>query len=298
MKSAVVVVSFKMKGDGLVLRNLCSGVSCVQGDHPDESAVCYALYLLARDKVHKNFSEESKSKVTSLHVAHQSGELLIHAECDSSLTVVRKCIAAILAGLNPARAKSGYRAAIRMLGCSYSEDAFEAAATHAMDGLKNVHVFVGGKGVGSKNGDKSKVQESLETAAKKFDPESPNSKGAARSIKCNANGPTVADTYFISKKGDPSAVVCAFLYLADMPGVHTMDGKIIVNKSLETQVSKLGDKGDLVKKQIEKLMTLESPAHSLASIAGRHGLVSGSELVEIADSKITSGLSSGVTKLF
>src|SRR5271167_3687112 len=92
MKTAVVVVSFKMKGDPLTLKSI-SCPSGVQGTHPDEMALCYAMYMACRDKVHKNFSEESKSKISHVHCASQSDEFMISAECDASLTTVRKCIA-------------------------------------------------------------------------------------------------------------------------------------------------------------------------------------------------------------
>jgi hypothetical protein len=297
MKTAVIVVSFKIKGDPITLKNIeCGGAS--QGSHPDEMALCYGMYMNARDKIHKNFSEESKSKISHVHCAHQSDEFMIIAECDASLTTGRKCISGILRGLDPSACKSGYRAAIRSLDCSFSEDAYFAACHEAVSGLKNVKVFVGGKGFGSKNSDKAKIEESLKIAVSKFDPTCA-AKGTARSVKANEKSAPQSDVYFMSKKGDSAAAVCAYLYLVSaIPGVSVMDDKIVVGKAMETQVSKLADKGDLIKKQVEKMLSLPEPSHSLAAVAGRYGLVSGSQLIEIADGKLSAGTATAAAKMF
>lgn len=295
-KTAIVAVSFKAKGDSCILNNLeCA--NSFSFDDVDETAVLYALYLNCKDKIFKNFSEEAKSKIVNVCCALQCGEMTIYANCDSSVTCVRKCIAGILYGLSPIKCRSLYKSICRSIGAVPNDDAFEAACSGLESGLKAVHVFVGGKALGKASADKSKVEEMLTIAVKKFDPEF-GGKGKARSVKVNEKMPAFAESHFMTKKGSPAGIVAGFMFLSGVPSLEVVDCKLTAHKSQETAISKLADKKDLLVKQLEKMGNLAEPSHSLAFIAAGNKLLNVSDLVELADEKFSAaGIATAATKL-
>lgn len=298
VKTAIVSVSFKSpKGSSEAINNLhCAHT--FQFSDPDVTAVLAALYLNARDRIYKGFGDESKSKIVNVSCSLQDGEFTISAMCDSSVTTVRKAVSAILDGLNPARVRAGYTNLCRTFGVSPNGDAFENACSTLESGLKSVKVFVGGKALGKSSDDKTKVQEMLDIAVKKFEPEFCG-KGAARNVKANDKMPEFKETHFESKAGSVAGVTAAFLYLAGEATVQVIDCKIVAHKSMETRVSKLEDKKHLLEGQLKKVEKMDNPAHSFAFMAASYGLVGASELVKLADEKFSaSGIASAAVKMF
>lgn len=295
IKTAVLVVGFKAAGE----QALISSISCpggIKAGKAHETAVLYAMFLNCRDKVHKNFAEETRSKVINFGCGLQNDEFNIYAELDGSLTTIRKTLKAILGGLNPAKVRSVYKSTVRTMDVAPNEDAFDATTHSLLSGLKNVHVVITGK-VPPK---KDELQKVLDAAVEKFDPQAAADKGAAKSAEGNSTSPAFADQFISSKAGSPDAVVAGYMYLINnFPGVSVIDRKLCVFASQRTAFEKIGDKKELVQKQLEKLELLEEPSHSLAAVAIRHHLLSVSDILELADTKVSPAkLAGDVVKLF
>jgi hypothetical protein len=299
VKIATVVVSFKAKGNSEILRN----ISCAHNysfDDPDATALLYALFLNAKDKLFKNFADDSKSKIVGVNCALQCDMFSIYAECDASVTCVRKTIAGILLGLNPARCRATYKDVVRAMGVSPNDDCFNHCCNALEAGLKSVSVFVGGRALGSKSGDKSVASDMLDIAVKKFDPEFCD-KGAARNIKANEKMPKFEDSHYISKKTSSySALVAAYMFVdTDVPGVAAIDCCITAPKTYETKISKVADKKELLQKQLEKMGKLAEPSHSLAFNGAHHALLNAQELKGLADEKFSAAaIAGGAVKMF
>jgi hypothetical protein len=136
--------------------------------------------------------------------------------------------------------------------------------------------------------------------ADKFDPEATSAKGSTRNVEAYKESPGFDDVYILSKAGDEAGAVAAWMYaISTFPGVSVVDRKLCVTKSQETLFNKLSEKKDLIQKQAEKVIALEEPGHSMAAVAARNGLLSVSDIISLADSKLTAaGIASGVTKMF
>jgi hypothetical protein len=295
-KTAIVAVSFKAKGDAAILNNLECAASYSFED-VDETAVLYALYLNCREKIFKNFTEESKSKIVNVCCSLHCGEMTIYANCDSSVTCVRKCIAGILHGLSPIKCRSLYKNVCRSIGAVPNDDGFEAACSGLESGLKAVHIFVGGKALGKASDDKTKIDEMLSIAVKKFEPEF-GGKGKSRSVKVNDKMPDFAESHYMTKKGSPAGIVAGYMFLSGIPSLEVIDCKLSAHKSQETAISKLADKKELLVKQLEKMGNLSAPSHSLAFVAAGNKLLNVSDLVSLADEKFSAaGIATAATKL-
>lgn len=295
VKTALIAVSCKGDGCPCLIRALECGSAPAGGSRFDNTAVLYAMYMHARSRVHKSAAEETKARVSKMGCAIQDGHFVIFAECEGSVTTVRKTLGAILQGLNPAKVRPDYITAIRALGLAPNGEAFEAAAHSAMAGLKDIDVFVGGKAFGSASGDKAKVQDALDKATKKLNPEAPKGRGAKR-----ADPSGDCTKMFRSKAGSPAAAVLAWaVSVNDHPGLCVSDGKLCASESQETKLSKLADRKEALQREVEKLLKLDAPGASLAAIAARHGLLSSDDLVKLSDSSFTAaGLATEVTKMF
>ena len=258
-KTALICVGFKAGGNEICLKSLGSN-GAVKCDEADETAVLYALFMHVREKLGKNLAAEIKSKVNTVDCAIQDGYFNIYVESDASGTVIRKTLGGIFLGLDPARVKSTYKAAIRTMNCKPNDEAFDAVASSLVASIKSgVKVVISGRAFGASNAKKDVIQECLDKAADKLDP-SPVAKGSGRKETAYSESPEAKDVFVMSKAGDPAAVVVGWMFgKGTFPNISVVDRKLVVSSVQETAFNKMGDKKDYIQKKADGMMKEASP---------------------------------------
>ena len=131
-------VSFKIKLDGCALSRLKNpGCADCFSSGAEEACVCYALYLLAKNKLCGDASSTKKSKVGSISCSHHNGAFLISWNVKSTAAAIRISFMTVLSCLLPSKVYPIYATLIKSLGGKPDKETYAYVASDVAKSIKD-----------------------------------------------------------------------------------------------------------------------------------------------------------------
>jgi hypothetical protein len=251
-----VTVAIPFRANHWVLDAAESGCDPLDVAHFDISALGYAAFEAAQDKIMGSTAAIAAHKATKMCCGAQGDHFLISVVCDKTFSSARKNAGSIIAALRFGSLYSRYAEVCKRIGYKPDKDGFNAAATAANSAVKSGLIVVVSGRVNTKA---EPVEKGAVTLAKKVRDSPPKSKGKTRSL---AAARSVDEKYsYLNAPGLEGVIVHNFVSVKGVKDLHLASGRLYYPNSRARAVGglKVASKIDPFAKAFGKLGNEAAP---------------------------------------